>query len=320
MQTIWKGAVGFGLVNVPVRLYAATEDNDIPMRMLHKKYNQPIKYHRTCPKCEEDVSWSDIVKGYEYEDGRFVIFEKDELEQLASKTSREIRILDFVDLEEIDPIYFQKTYYLAPEETGKHAYRLLVEALKSTRKIGVANVTIRQKSSLAAIRVVDGVLSLVTMFYEDEIREKDHIPGLPEEEKVDRRELDMAKSLIEQLTGSFEPEKYKDEYRERLLEAIEGKVEGKEVKVAEEEAEPNVLDLMDALQKSLKQLKPAGGTDSGNADKPSKPRRGAASKEKPKSSKARSSSPKAKPSESKPKPAAAKPKRRSGTRPKETGS
>ncbi|WP_150275290.1 Ku protein [Paenibacillus tepidiphilus] len=263
MQTIWKGAVIFGLVNVPVKMYTATHDNDIPLRMLHREYNEPIHYSRTCPKCEQEVAWSDIVKGYEYEEGHFVTFDKEELEELASETSREIRILDFVDLADIDPIYYQKTYYLSPEETGVHAYKLLVEALKATEKIGIANVTIRQKSSLAAVRVVDGVLSLVTMFYEEEIRDRKQIPGLPDDEKVDRRELDMAKTLIGQLTGDFEPEKYKDEYRERLMEAIEDKIEGREVKVAPEEKVGNVLDLMDALQASLKQLKPADHTDKG---------------------------------------------------------
>lgn len=254
MQTIWKGAVSFGLVNVPVKMFTATQDNDIPMRMLHKDFNVPIRYNRTCPKCEKEVSWGDIVKGYEYEEGHFVTFDKKELEELASKSSREIKIVDFVDLQEIDPIYYQKTYYLAPEETGKHAYRLLVKALEDTKKVGIANVTIRNKSSLAAVRVVDGVLSMATMFYAEEIRQKEQLPNLPEKEKVDKRELDMAKMLIDQLTSEFEPDKYEDEYRERLLEAIEDKVEGKDVKVAPEEKMTNVLDLMDALQASLKGL------------------------------------------------------------------
>lgn len=264
MQTIWKGAISFGLVNVPVKMYSATHDKDIPLRLLHREYNEPIHYIRTCPKCEEEVAWSDIVKGYEYEEGKFVTFDKEEMEELAAQSLREIRILDFVDLEDIDPVYYQKTYYLSPEETGEHAYKLLVKALESTRKIGIANVTIRQRSSLAAIRVIDGVLSLVTMFYEEEIRSKDEVPNLPDQEKVDRKELDLAKALIDQLTGNFEPEKYKDEYKARLLEAIEDKIEGKEVREAEEEKLPNVLDLMDALQASLRQLRPAEQSDKVN--------------------------------------------------------
>lgn len=198
MQTIWMGAVNFGLVNVPVKMYTATQDNDIPMKMLHKEYNVPIHYSRTCPKCEKEVVWSDIVKGYEYEPGHYVTFDKKELEALASETSREIRILDFVDLHKIDPIYFQKTYYLAPDQSGTHAYNLLVEALKQSEKIGIANVTIRSK---------------------------EEIPKLPKAKKVDERELEMAKMLIDQLTAKFEPDKYEDDYRARLLEAIEDKVE-----------------------------------------------------------------------------------------------
>lgn len=261
MQTIWKGAISFGLVNVPVKMYSATQDTDIPLRLLHREYNEPISYIRTCPKCEEEVAWSDIVKGYEYEEGKFVTFDKDEMEELASESSRDIRILDFVDLADIDPVYYQKTYYMSPEETGQHAYKLLVKALESTQKIGIANITIRQKSSLAAIRVINGVLSLVTMYYAEEIRGKDEVPNLPDSEKVDRRELDLAKALIGQLTGNFEPEKYKDEYKARLLEAIEDKIEGKEIREREEEKLPNVLDLMDALQASLRQLRPAEPSD-----------------------------------------------------------
>ncbi|PZE22091.1 Ku protein [Paenibacillus xerothermodurans] len=274
MQTIWKGAISFGLVNVPVKMYTATQDNDIPMRMLHKKYNVPIRYLRTCPKCEQEVNWSDIVKGYEYEPGHYVTFDKEELEKLASEKSREIRILDFVQLEEIDPIYFQKSYYLAPEENGQHAYQLLVKALETTKKIGIANITLRSKSSLAAIRVVDGVLTMATMFYDEEIRPKEEIPKFPKEQQVDDRELEMAKMLIGQLTTEFDPGKYEDAYRERLLDAIEEKVEGKDVTFAPEEEKTHVIDLMDALQASLKQMK--GTTDKGTA------RREAKSKEKPK--------------------------------------
>ncbi|WP_123040192.1 Ku protein [Cohnella candidum] len=253
MQTVWKGAVSFGLVNVPVKMFTATKDNDIPMKMLHRKYNEPIRYTRTCPKCEKDVEWSDIVKGYEYEPGHFVTFDKEELEAISSENSREIRILDFVDLEEIDPIYYQKTYYLGPGDTGSRAYQLLIKALETTNKIGIANVTIRSKSSLAAIRVVDGVLSMVTMFYAEEVRPVSQIPNLPENESVDDRELEMAKMLIDQLTSSFEPNKYEDEYKARLKEAIDRKVEGKDVKLAPEEKPTNVIDLMEALKASLSQ-------------------------------------------------------------------
>ncbi|RUT35519.1 Ku protein [Paenibacillus zeisoli] len=313
MQTVWKGAVSFGLVNVPVKMFSATHDNDIPMKMLHKEFNVPIQYHRTCPKCEENVSWNEIVKGYEYEPGHFVTFEKKELEKLASETSREIRILDFVDLSEIDPIYYQKTYYLAPEESGEHAYNLLVEALLDTKKIGIANVSIRSKSSLAAIRIVDGVLSMSTMYYAEEIRPKEQIPNLPKQTKVDERELEMARMLIDQLAASFEPEKYEDEYRERLMDAIEDKVEGKEVKYAPEEKKTNVIDLMDALKASLKQSKDATGAKQGESGKSeikaaSKPAAKRTSKPKAKSSTRSSTSKSAKATSASK--TAAKPRRR----------
>ncbi|GIP37653.1 non-homologous end joining protein Ku [Paenibacillus sp. J31TS4] len=261
MQTVWKGAISFGLVNVPVKLFTATQDNDIPMKMMHKTLNVPIQYTRTCPKCEGDVDWSDIVKGFEYEPGHFVTFDKEELKELASEDTKEIRILDFVELEEIDPIYYQKTYYLAPDQTGSSAYNLLLQALKETSKIGIANITIRSKSSLAAIRPMDDCLAMSTMFYAEEIRPVEQVPNLPKQKKASERELEMAKLLIEQLTSSFEPDNYEDEYKERLQAAIDAKVEGREVKAAPEEKKTNVIDLMDALQASLEQVRGKAGND-----------------------------------------------------------
>ncbi|MFD2612136.1 non-homologous end joining protein Ku [Paenibacillus gansuensis] len=256
MHTVWKGAINFGLVNVPVKMFTSTHNNDVPMKLLHKKLSVPINYVRTCPKCEKEVEWKDIVRGYEYEPGHYVTFEKEELEHIASEDTKEIRIVSFVKLEEIDPIYFQKTYYLAPAESGAHAYTLLAKALEETNKIGIANVTIRSKSSLAAIRVIDGALAMATMFYAEEIRPLSEVPNLPKKTDADERELDMAKMLIEQLTGKFRPEQYEDEYKERLMDAIEDKIEGREVKQAPEEKQRNVIDLMDALKASLAQVKP----------------------------------------------------------------
>lgn len=273
MQTIWKGAINFGLVNVPVKMFSATQDNDIPMKMLHKEYSVPIHYVRTCPKCEKDVNWNEIVKGYEYEPGHFVTFDKEELNKLASEDTKQIKILDFVDLEEIDPIYYQKTYYLAPDNTGTTAYNLLLDALEATNKIGIANVTIRNKSSLAAIRIVKDCLAMSTMFYAEEIRPVDQVPNLPKRKEPNGKELEMAKMLIEQLSSKFEPEKYEDEYKNRLMSAIQDKIEGKEVKLAPEEKKTNVIDLMDALQASLKQVKKKKDTVPEAKEEPVKPRR-----------------------------------------------
>ncbi|GAB2719989.1 Ku protein [Paenibacillus thermoaerophilus] len=260
MHTIWKGAISFGLVNVPVRMFSATEDKDISMKMVHQACGTSISYARMCKHCETEVPWEEIVKGYEYEPGHYVLFEKEELDALG-ETNKEIRILDFVDLKDIDPIYYQKTYYLGPGDTGLNAYNLLMAALRDTNKIGIANVSIRSKSSLAAIRIIEGCLVMETMFYPDEIRPVRQVPNLPEAAQVNDKELTMAKMLIEQLSGPFEPEKYTDAYREKLMAAIDAKIAGQEVKVAPEAPKTNVVDLMAALQASLESMRggPAAG-------------------------------------------------------------
>lgn len=263
MHTVWKGAISFGLVHVPVKMFSATEDKDISMRMLHNRCSTPISYVRTCKTCNTEVDWEDIVRGYEYEPGRFVVFTKDELEQLAGEASKEIKILDFVNLEDIDPVYFQKTYYLAPTDTGANAYNLLLRALQETGKIGVATVSIRSKSSLAAIRVIGRCLAMETIYYPDEIRPVEQVPNLPEAVNVNEKELTMAKMLIEQLSVPFEPEKYTDEYRAAVMEAIRQKIAGQEVKVAPEQPKTNVIDLMSALQASLEAVKQGGKTGLG---------------------------------------------------------
>ncbi|OGX68484.1 MAG: Ku protein [Paenibacillus sp. RIFOXYA1_FULL_44_5] len=275
MHTMWKGAISFGLVNIPVKMYAAAENKDISMRMIHSECGTPIQYTRECATCDEKVDWNEIVKGYEYEPGKFVIFNKDELEAL-SEADKEIKITDFVDLTDIDPIYFQKTYYLGPAETGANAYSLLLKALMDTGKIGIAKVSIRSKSSLAAIRVIENCIAMETIYYPDEIRPVMQVPSLPQQAEVKEKELQMAKMLIEQLSTSFEPEQYQDEYRQKVLDLIAHKIAGEEVKVAPQAMKTNVIDLMSALQASLETLKPENiPTEKGNpmaksSDKPVK--------------------------------------------------
>ncbi|MEI7026480.1 non-homologous end joining protein Ku [Paenibacillus sp. y28] len=254
MHTIWKGAISFGLVHVPIKMFAATEDKDIAMRYIHRACGTPLSYVRKCQHCEAEIAWEDITKGYEYEPGRFVLFEKEELDSL-SETSREIKILDFVHLTDIDPIYFQKTYYLSPGDTGSGAYQLLLEAMRQTGKIGIAKVSIRSKSSLAAIRVMEGCIVMETIFYPDEIRPVQQVPNLPDNIQASEKELTMAKLLIEQLSTPFEPDKYKDDYREQVQELIAKKVAGEEIKEAPEPQKTNVLDLMAALQASLEAVR-----------------------------------------------------------------
>jgi len=256
MHTIWKGAISFGLVHIPVKMYAATEEKDISLRYLHGKCGSPLSYVRKCPVCEEEVPWEEIKKGYEYEKGKFVLIEKEELDQLKTDTSHEIQILDFVDLSEIDPIYFQKTYYLGPGDTGINAYSLLMRALQNSGKIGIAKVTMRSKTTLCAIRIIDGCIAMETIFYPDEIRPVQQVPNLPENVQVSDKELQMAEMLIEQLTTAFDPGKYKDDYRAKLMELIESKVKGEEFKVAPEAPQTNIIDLMAALQASLEAVKP----------------------------------------------------------------
>ncbi|NLM75039.1 MAG: Ku protein [Clostridiaceae bacterium] len=252
MRTMWKGSISFGLVNIPVNMFAATEDRDVRFKYLHKKCKTPVKNQRICPTCNEKITSEDIVRGYEYEPGQFVVIEKEDLEAIKPRSAKTIEIMDFVKLSEIDPIFFDKSYYLAPQDTGgSKAYNLLRQAMKDTGRIAVSRITIRDKQSLAVLRVYNNVLVLETIFFPDEVRSISQVPGIPQNLETDARELDMAKQLIENLTSEFDPEKYRDEYREELLEMIRKKAEGKEIVSAPDAPQRNVIDLMAALQASL---------------------------------------------------------------------
>ncbi|MDQ0194009.1 non-homologous end joining protein Ku [Paenibacillus wynnii] len=251
MHTVWKGAISFGLVHVPVKMFSATEDKDISLRYIHKECGSPLSYVRKCPVCDKEVAWEEIGKGYEYEKGKFITFDKEELDQLTEESTKNITILDFVDLTEIDPMYFQKTYYLSPDQAGTNAYRLLMEAMRLTGKIGIAKISIRSKSSLAAIRVLEECLAIETIYYPDEIRPVSQVPNLPEAAAVNDKELDMAKILISQLSTPFEPGKYTDDYRQRMLDLISHKIAGEEFHIVPVRQESNVIDLMAALQASI---------------------------------------------------------------------
>ncbi|NSL52657.1 non-homologous end joining protein Ku [Calidifontibacillus erzurumensis] len=256
MQTIWKGTISFGLVNIPINLFAATENKDISFRSLHKECNSPIKYEKVCPVCDREVTNDEIIKGYEYEPGKFVVISSEELKEIAPESNRTIEIIDFVKLDEIDPIYFDKSYFLGPQENGLKSYYLLKQAMEQTGKIGLAKITIRSKESLAIVRVYQSALLLETIFFPDEVRNVEHVPGLEPKLKLDEKELNMAIQLIEQLTTQFEPEKYTNDYRSTLMELIESKVTGKEITVPKEWPKTNVVDLMAALQASIDQTRP----------------------------------------------------------------
>lgn len=258
MHTMWKGSISFGLVNIPIKMFAATENKDVRFRNLHKECNTPIKYKKTCPTCNKEISEDEIVKGFEYEPGHFVIITNEDINSVKNEIdSKSIEIVDFVNLSDIDPIYFDKTYYLAPQDTIGKAYKLLRKAMNDTGKIAIARITIRNKQSLAALRVYENTLVMETIFYPDEVRPISQVPGLPEDEEVNEKELTIANQLIGNLTSEFDPSKYKDNYREAMTELINQKIAGKEIQVAPETPEKNIIDLMEALQASLQETKTA---------------------------------------------------------------
>jgi len=255
MHAMFKGTISFGLVSIPIKMFAATEDKDIRFRSIHKKCHTPIKYKKVCPLCDEEVGPDDIVKGFEYEPGKFVIVSNEDIESAKAEVqARSIEIVDFVALSEIDPIYFDKTYYLAPQpEMGDKAYSLLREAMNNAGRIAVARVTMRDKQTLCVLRVYGEALVMETIFYPDEIRPVSEVPSLPHEVKVDPKEMDIAEKLISNLTTAFDPSKYTDEYREALRKVIDAKIKGKQVVTQPNAPETNVIDLMEALKKSVEQ-------------------------------------------------------------------
>jgi DNA end-binding protein Ku len=262
-STIWSGAISFGLVTVPVKLTGATKSRDVSFNQLDEETGSRIRLRRVSEQTGEEVPQSQIVKGYEIEKGRYVIVEKHELEALTPKASHTIEIEDFVDLDEIDPLYFENPYYVLADEKAAKPYRLLVEAMTRLNKVAIGRVVLRAKERLVAIRPLDGMLCVETMRYADEIVATDKLDVPGEDIEVSEKELAMATQLIEALSGDFEPEKYHDEYREQLLSLIDQKAAGQEIVAQPEpEAPAKVLDLMAALEASLKR---AGSDDGGAA-------------------------------------------------------
>lgn len=248
-RALWKGAVSFGMVTIPIKLYTATEEKDIAFNMLHKKDHVRIKLQRYCPEDDQVLDMSEIVKGYEIAADRYVIMEPDDFDKVPVNTTHTIEITDFVPDEQIDPIYYQKTYFIEPDKVGMKPFALLREVLKDSKLVALAKVTLRQKEQLCTLRVYGDVIALETMFYADEIRSAEDLDA-PADVKINERELKMAKSLVEMLTGDFEPEKYKDNYREALIEMIEQKSEGQEIS-RPAPAPGKVTDLMEALRASV---------------------------------------------------------------------
>ncbi|HET9849057.1 MAG TPA: Ku protein [Candidatus Dormibacteraeota bacterium] len=275
-RAIWSGTIAFGMVSIPVRLYTATESHDVHFHLLHKADNVRLKNVRWCPKHEKAVAWDDTVRGFEYAKGKYVPVTEDDLEHLPVKTIHTVDISDFVKLEEIDPIYYDKAYYLAPEETGVKAFTLLRQALKETGRAAVAKVAIRDKENLCLVRPYEDVLSMETMLYANEIRSTEDIAM--DGTKVSPKELQMAVSLIENLSDSFDPERYEDEYQAALTKVIKAKVEGAPLPEVQEAKGAKVVDLMEALRASVEQTRKKGKA----ANKPA-PRTRAASQRRRKS-------------------------------------
>jgi DNA end-binding protein Ku len=255
VRAIWTGTISFGLVSVPVRMFPATESKELRFHFLHKKDLTPIAYEKVRRDDREPVDPDEIVRGFEIEKGRYVPLEDEDLDRLDIELTHSIDICDFVDLDEIDPVYFRKAYYLLPAKGAEKPYRLLVRALDETGKVGVAKVVIRNKQHLAALRPYEGLLLLETMYYADEVRSPQALDGDMGTAKLQKAEVEMAKSLVENLSEPFKPEKYDDTYRKELLDLIRAKADGQVLPEPSEEEGGEVVDLMTALRESVERTK-----------------------------------------------------------------
>lgn len=287
-RAIWSGTISFGLLNVPVRMYSAVARRSIALREIRESDSARIKHRRVAEGTDEEVPYENIVKAYELSPGQYVPLSKDEMAALAPEKTRAIDVQDFVDIEEIDPMYFDSPYYLGPAEGSEKAYSLLAAAMQNSGKAAIARFVFRNKEHLSAIRASDGVLTLTTMRFHDEVVPPSELDdALPDKQpKVAKREREMAEQLIDSLSTEFDPGAYRDEYREQLLALIERKAEGKEIVAPETEApkETKAPDLMAALEESIAAVKEKGGK------KPAKSKAKAAKKSKPAKSKSSSRS------------------------------
>jgi len=281
MRAIWKGAVSFGLVSVPVKLYSATENKDISFRQVHAKDGGRIKYQRICSLDGEEVAYADIAKGYETEDGEMVILDDSDMAELPATSSREISVEKFVPSEQIDPMLFEKSYYLEPEKVGAKPYALLRKALEESDRMALVTVSLRNRMSLAVLRVREDVIVLQTMMWPDEIRQPDF--GAVDVEDAKPAEVKMANMLVETLAGDFVPDEFEDDYREAVEALVKAKIEGGEIKAAPTPAKTGgeVVDLLAALQRSVDAARgsrvekaPAGHTSDAEVDQTSSKAKG----------------------------------------------
>ncbi len=271
MRPIWKGAISFGMVTIPVKLYTATQSKDVRFRLLHKEDGAPIEEKRFCTADGKEVAWDDLVRGFEVSKGEYVILDPDEIDAAKPESSTTIDIGDFVLADEIDPVYFEKSYFLEPTEIGAKPFSLLKRALEETERVALARVTIRTRERLATLRAYEDTLVLETMFWPDEIRSTGAL-DLPEgdEAKVRTKELEMARDLVKNLADKFRPDSYTDAYREALERLIEQKMKGETRSAKRRKPEPKVIDLMDALRASVDEAK---GARKASAKKPAAAKR-----------------------------------------------
>lgn len=270
MRAIWKGSISFGLVNIPIGLYPAVRREDVSFRQLRGSDLSPINYKKVAEVDGQDVPWEQIVKGYEYEKGQFVVMKDEDFEKANVEANQTIHITDFVDLDEIDPMFFDKPYYLEPQKGGKKAYALLRDVLRDTNKVGVAKVVIKTRQHLAAVKPRGDALVLELMHFPEEVLEPAGL-DLPVKEELGKKEIEMAKALVETMSDKWEPVKYKDEYHEQLMKVIEAKIQagGKDVPAPKTKGKSatNVVDLVAVLQQSLAESsgkkKTTAGADTG---------------------------------------------------------
>ena len=255
-RALWKGAISFGLIYVPVELHTASKDNTLPLHMLDSRDFAPIGFYRVNKNTGKEVDWGHIVKGYEYKKGQFVVLDDEDFERVKIASNQTVDIKEFVNLEEIDPMFFDQPYFLAPEKGGDKAYTILREALNRTNKVGIAKVVIKTREHLAAVKPMGEALVLELMYFADELADPKELK-LPDTKNIGQRELKMAESLIENMVGKWEPNKYKDEYREALLELIKEKIKsgGKVAAGAKTSRAKStkIVDLVSVLQQSLEQ-------------------------------------------------------------------
>lgn len=263
-RSIWNGVISFGMVSIPVKMYSATENKDIAFHQVHDKCETRIRYQKYCPSCDRTVEQDEINKGYEFAKGQYVILNDEDFEQLPLPSKHTVEVSAFVPLEQIDPIYFEKSYYLEADEAATRPFVLFMRAITEMEMVAIATVTLRNKERLCALRAMGGTLILDTLLYPDEIRVSadEELPSV----KINDKELQMAEHLIELMKTDFDPEEYKDHYRQALKKVIDAKLEGKEIVVPTEAPKAKVVDLMEALRASVENLKTGRGAAEGTEE------------------------------------------------------